>query len=200
VSLEKRSNPDVRLETGGNSDMEKSGEAMVPVQKPETIEYIRYDRLPWKKTVFSDEFCTCPKPTRTVFDVCSWCLATKGISADRLEESNRFRAEQILANSDVVQLPIEGRPITKVQPTKERFPACALHRIIRSCEWPAVIRNQRLYPHIKEFARHLWKALTRKLDLRGNVHVPDVTSNQLETPYRKAPQHLGISYDIYCLM
>ncbi len=167
--------------------MEKRGKSMVPVHNSQTGEHIAYDRLPWKDSMFADKFCTCPKPLRTVFDVCSWCLVTKGISADPFDAVDRFIAKDVQSYRDIVELPVEGRPITEGNSTKERIPSRSLDRIMGTRKRPSIMGNVRLYPDTKDLIRHLWERLTRKIGLRRSIHSEDLREPNLEKPYSSRP-------------
>src|SRR2546423_609646 len=96
---------------------------MMPVNDAQVREPGSYDRRSWKIPVPLDKGCSCPKPLTSVFDICGWCLVTKGGVADYPSEAiEGFAIKGILTRLNALKLPFQACPIANRQIAKESIP------------------------------------------------------------------------------
>lgn len=105
--------------------MKKRRQSMMAINYSETGVGEIADERRREISMILNECCTCPKPLRSVLDVCRWRILAEDSSAYHPTDSlTSIRMKQVLVELDLTELPMERRPVRERKTAKESFPLC----------------------------------------------------------------------------
>ena len=93
--------------------MKQSGEPVMSVNNSEPVlERVGYEWRPGELSMLPNEFCTCPKPLRTVLHICKSCMS-RGRDTHSVYSDESIVMKDLLANWRVIERPFQSSPITQ---------------------------------------------------------------------------------------
>ena len=164
--------PDGHVHSGRHANMEQRSKSMMAVDDPDfRREQVSDDRQTGKPAVTADESCGCPKPLTSIFDICGWCIQSKGGVSDYPADSeDSLTIEDVLTRLYLLQIPLERRPIPNRQIAKEFIPCrCGQRKAVRA--------EVGLYPRLKYLLRHLRERFAREIRQGGVGHRELISAN-----------------------